>query len=97
MLHLKITPIKEKEILYRVEDFNGFFYVFARQLFIDDSSIDNYNLKQGDMLIITALSIEAKGIRDDRDKGTVAEEVSIKTIYTIHNAIIETLSDFLHK
>jgi hypothetical protein len=101
MLHLKITPIydeKKKEILYRIEDLHGFFYVFAKKLFIDDISIENYNLKQGDFLLVTALVIEAKGIKDDRDKGTaVAEEVSIKTIYTIHNAIIETLSDFLHK
>jgi hypothetical protein len=99
MLHLKITLIKysEKDVLYRIEDLHGFFYVFVSKLFIDDISIENYNLKQGDFLLVTALVIEAKGIKDVRDKGTVAEEVSIKTIYTIHNAIIETLSDFLHK
>ena len=93
MLHLKITPIydgkeKKKEILYRIEDLHGFFYVFAKKLFIDDSSIENYNLKQGDFLLVTAMAIEAKGIKDERDKGTaVAEEVSIKTVYNLIEAL----------
>jgi len=90
MLHLKITPIEhsEKEILYRIEDLNGVLYIDAWKIFIDDSSIENYNLKQGDIMFVTAMAIEAKGVKDDRDKGAwVAEEVSIKTIYSLIEAL----------
>jgi len=90
MLHLKITPIiyGEKEILYRIEDLNGVLYIEAWKIFIDDSSIENYNLKQGDILLVTALTFEAKSVKDDRDKGAwVAEEVSIKTIYSLIEAL----------
>ena len=90
MLHLKITPIEhsEKEILYRIEDLNGALYIETWKIFIDDSSIENYNLKQGDIMLVTAMAIEAKSVKDDRDKGTlVAEEVSIKTIYSLIEAL----------
>ncbi|MCI4407728.1 MAG: hypothetical protein JHC26_01460 [Thermofilum sp.] len=103
MLQLKISKIKYSEgkdteaTFYHIEDLNGFFYTDARKLFIDDTSIENYGLNDNDALVVTVLSIEAKNLRDDKDKGTViADEVSIKTIYTVFNALIEELSDLKH-
>ncbi|MCI4407529.1 MAG: hypothetical protein JHC26_00420 [Thermofilum sp.] len=102
MLQLKITKIKYGEgkdavSFYHIEDLNGFFYTDAKKLFIDGTSVENYGLRDNDALVVTALTIEAKNMKEDRDKGTViADEVSIQTIYTVFNAVVEELSDLKH-